>query len=60
MDNKERASQKTRDEKIGIITRGWVRDRFGVDETPPIDQKPAPKTPEVVLFVATAIEADWT
>jgi len=50
MHNKE-AFRQTRDEKIGTITRGWISDRFGVDETPAVDRKPAPKkTPEVVLF----------
>ena len=59
MSNKE-AVRKTRDEKIAIMTRRWVSNRFGVDETPVVDQKPAPqKTPEVVLFDVKAMEADW-
>lgn len=59
MSNKE-IFKKTRGEKIGIMTRQWVHNRFGVDETPVVDKKPAPKTPEVVLFDARAIEANWT
>lgn len=56
MGNKE-AARQTRDQKIGTMTRGWVSSRFGVDETPVVDIKPAPKTSEVVLFDARTIEA---
>ena len=58
MGNKETVRQ-TRDQKIGIMTRSWVRNRFGVDETPVVDIKPASKTPKVVLFDARTIEAGW-
>jgi len=59
MGNKE-AVRKTRVKEIGKMTRNWIYNRFGVDETPVVDQKPVPKKiPEVVLFDVKVMEADW-